>query len=363
MNIVQISNHFSPCIGGVERVVEDICTYFSSKKHKIEVICLDRCAYSSKPLLPTQKLGNIFVRRIPFLDLKYYKIAPGVLGRIFDADILHVHGIGFFSDLLILTKPFHKKNVVVSTHGGIFHTKNIGFIKNLYFFWIQKLILPHASKVIAVSNNDYELFRKISNNVVLIENGVEISAFKQGKKLKNSFLFVGRFAKNKRVEKLLEAFAQLEEKDFTLIIAGTDWGNLLDFYKRKAKELGIGGFVKFAQNPLRDELGALYSSSEYFVSASEYEGFGISLVEAMACGCIPIVRRNEGFANIITEGVNGLFCDFEKPKIAAGNIKSALDMNSSQKKSLSKNAQLRSKDFSWGEKFKMLEKIYSGGRN
>src|SRR3989339_1312055 len=104
MKIVQVANHFLPCMGGVERVVQDISAGLESRGHKVNVVCLNRCAYSKGPLASAWDAEGIAVERIPFLDLHYYKIAPSVLLKIRNADIVHVHGIGFFSDFLLLTK-------------------------------------------------------------------------------------------------------------------------------------------------------------------------------------------------------------------------------------------------------------------
>jgi alpha-1,3-mannosyltransferase len=47
------------------------------------------------------------------------------LRHLRDADIVHVHAIDFFFDFLGWTKPLHGKKLVVSTHGGFFHTSFI----------------------------------------------------------------------------------------------------------------------------------------------------------------------------------------------------------------------------------------------
>ncbi|HZX20319.1 MAG TPA: glycosyltransferase family 4 protein [archaeon] len=358
MRIVQVVNHFSPCVGGMERVVYDIGVELAERGHNIKVVCLNRCANSNENLSEKEKVGKVFVERIPFLNLKYYKIAFGVFGKIKDTDVVHVHGIGFFSDFLIATKFLHKKKVVVSTHGGVFHTENIGFLKKIYFNFLQRLLLRFADKMIAVSKNDFELFKKITNNVVLVENGINVSDFTPGKKQKNSFLFVGRFSKNKRVELLLDAFSKVEA-EFSLIIAGVDWENLLKKYREKVSELGLEKKVSFAINPSAEELRALYASSEFFVSASQYEGFGLALAEAMASGCIPIVQENEGFSQILS-GKQGFLADFEDAKKTAAEIEKAMKLSAKEKNELGKSFVLRAKDFSWETRIKELERIYGG---
>ena len=356
MRIVHVCNHYSPCLGGMERVVLDISKAFAEKGHEVKVVALDRCANSREKLLSRERVGRIDVERIPFLDLKYYKIALGVLGRIRGADIVHVHGIGFFSDFLIATKWLHRRPIVVSTHGGFFHTESIGSLKKFYFGFIQRALLRFANRVIAVSRNDLGKFRQIARNVTLVQNGVNTSLFRPGNKEGESFLFLGRFSRNKRVEKLLEAFAIVKKTrpGFRLLIAGPDWEHLMNGYKKRVNELGLSKNVVFILNPGNEEAYALYSVSRYFVSASRYEGFGLGLVEAMASGCIPIVQKNDGFSNILVEGKSGFFADFDSSEAAAEKILAAMEGGDR----VGRAAVKRSKAFSWGNSLPELEKIY-----
>ncbi len=361
MRIVHVCNHYWPCVGGVERVVEDISSTLSERGHKVTVVCLNRCANSSERLRKHDSIGSVMIERMPFIDLKYYKVALGVLGKISDADVVHVHGIGFFSDFLVLTKFVHRKKVFVSTHGGFFHTKSIGFLKKIYFNFVQRVVLRFADKVIAVSKNDFELFKKIAKNVVLVENGVMVERFHAKKKKKNHFLFLGRFSKNKRIDLLLGAFGELHRKGlyFKLIIAGSDWEHLLGELVEETAELGLKEKVAFVVNPVQDETGHLYGSSEFFVSASQYEGFGLALVEAMASGCIPIVQENDGFSEILAQK-QGFLVGFENPRKAAAEIEKAMNLITREKAALRKSATARANEFSWEARIKKLERIYGG---
>lgn len=360
MKVLHVCNHFSPCMGGVERIVSDIAELQSAKGHEVKVVCLNKCAYSHETLKEKEKFGKIRIERLPFLDLKYYKITFGVLGKVKGFDVVHVHGVGFFSDFLIATKFLHHVPVVVSTHGGIFHTHSIGLLKKIYFHIFQRALLNLADAVIAVSKNDLERFLRICSKTVLVENGVDVSKFSAGKKKPGSFLFVGRFSQNKRIDLLLKAFSEARKRgqEFSLFIAGTDWEGLLGNYLKAAPKPGEAGKIKFILNPSKSELEALYRGCEFFVSASEYEGFGISLVEAMASGCIPIVQKNDGFSNIVDDGKNGFFADYSSSGKAAARIISALEMNSAGRKKIAASAAQKANDFSWDGKIEKLEHIY-----
>ena len=82
-------------------MVEGLCKALQEQKIVSDVLCLNKCAKSSKVLPDKGAKSGINIYRIPFFDLHYYKIAPQVLNYLKDYDIIHVHGIGFFSDFLL----------------------------------------------------------------------------------------------------------------------------------------------------------------------------------------------------------------------------------------------------------------------
>lgn len=357
MKILQVCNHFYPCVGGIETIVLELSKKLKEKGHKVKVICLNACSKEKKELQKKTKIQDIEVERLNFIDLKYYKIAPHIISKLEDFQIIHVHGIGFFSDFLLLTKPFHKKKVFVSTHGGIFHTKTIGVIKKNYFNIIQKLLLKNADKVIAVSKNDFEIFKRISENTTLIENGINLKKFKQEKKEKNSFVYIGRFSQNKNIDLLLKTFSQLKDHNFKLIIAGNDQERLLEKLKKTSQELKIEKKVKFIVNPTDEQAIELYAKNEFFVSASEYEGFGITLIEAMASGCIPIVQKNNSFKHIITNKVNGFLTNFQNDE-AKETIEKTMKMKTQEKQKILQEAQKKANYYSIEKMVEKIEKSY-----
>ncbi|MCK4335996.1 MAG: glycosyltransferase, partial [Candidatus Aenigmarchaeota archaeon] len=151
MKILHVYNHFYPCVGGIERHIEDLCINLIKLGHTSNVCCLNTCGNSKEILKPHEKYKGINIYRIPYKDLKYYKIAPKVLNIIKKYDVIHVHGLGFFPDILSSTKRLHKRPLILSTHGGIFHTKKMLFLKRLYFNLWSRHKLRKVDRIIAVS--------------------------------------------------------------------------------------------------------------------------------------------------------------------------------------------------------------------
>lgn len=113
----------------------------------------------------------------------------------------------------------------------------------------------------------------------------------------------GRLTAQKDFETLLRAFALVrEERDTYLVVLGE--GEERDALEGLADELGIGGRVSFPgfdPNPY-----AWFARADLFVLSSAWEGFGIVLIEAMACGC-PVVSTDcpSGPAEILEHGRHG----------------------------------------------------------
>ncbi|MDO8625074.1 MAG: glycosyltransferase family 4 protein, partial [Candidatus Diapherotrites archaeon] len=239
MKVLHLTNHFWPSTGGIEKFTLDLCRESIKMGIESEVLCLNKANHSSNAMPSNDEIDGIRITRVPFLDLKYYKPAFLPLKMLSEADVLHVHGVSALLDFAVLTKPLHGTPIVVSSHGGLFHTKNMMFLKKAYFFGFERLMLHGVDQMVSDSKNDFELFRSIAPKQVLIVNGVDLDRFQkcaQIPKRNRTFLFVGRLSQNKRIENLLAAFEAVHQAgiDFELRIVGEDWEGILPLLSEKA---------------------------------------------------------------------------------------------------------------------------------
>src|SRR3989344_942637 len=125
--------------------------------------------------------------------------------------------------------------------------------------------------------------------------------------LKFTVLMASRLSKEKRIDVALCAFKKvLESFPYAgLVIAGS--GPEENNLKNLTKELGLTSAVVFLG--WRDDLLSLYKSANVFLLTSEYEGYGMVLVEAALSSC-PIITTNVGIAQsgIFVNGVNSFVC-------------------------------------------------------
>jgi glycosyltransferase involved in cell wall biosynthesis len=118
----------------------------------------------------------------------------------------------------------------------------------------------------------------------------EVALFRQKQGVGRFVLHVGTLQPRKNIPLLIEAFAQLDVPDLKLLLVGGK-GWLYDDIFEQVKQLGLVEQVVFTGYVPDDELPLWYNAAELLVFPSLYEGFGMPVVEAMACGT-PVIAAN-----------------------------------------------------------------------
>ncbi len=362
MKILHITHHFYPCIGGIETFVKDLCLNLKNQGVESEVLCLDHCHGSKEKLSKTSEYEGIKITRIGFLNLKYYKPTFFSLSMLKEFDAIHVHNIGFFSDYILSTKFIHKKPVIVSTHGGIWHTKNISFLKKIYFNSLQKFLLNKAEVVIADSLGDFELFSKKIKKTILLENAVDFLRFPQIKRISfnENFIYLGRLSRNKNILSLIKTFEVLckVNPEIKLFIVCKNFDENLEELQETVKNKGLEHNIFFTGELSEEELQNTVEKCTYCVYASLFEGFGISVLELMSSGLIPILNDIPNFRNFVKEKDSGFILDFSNPVSSSEKMIEILDLPKEKKELISQSAQVATKIYSWENKINEYIKLY-----
>ncbi|MGC9400572.1 MAG: glycosyltransferase family 4 protein [Anaerolineae bacterium] len=174
--------------------------------------------------------------------------------------------------------------------------------KRLYLRWLTRLSCRRAAAVIAVSQfTAQEVIRLLgvpASRVHVIYHGVEprfrplpdekVRRFRQQQRLPERFiLYLGTLEPRKNLITLVRAYAGLADPDLHLVLAGGK-GWLYEDVFAEVERLGVGarvhvpGYVPDAALPL------WYNAADVFAYLSWYEGFGLPVLEALACG-VPTV--------------------------------------------------------------------------
>jgi glycosyltransferase involved in cell wall biosynthesis len=224
---------------------------------------------------------------------------------------------------------------------------------------INQIKIKQFKKVISISNFTKGFIDKTFGiKSVLIYPPVDTERFLPLPK-ENIILSVGRFTKslhNKKQEVLVEAFKRLVDSgvnNWKLMIVGgvtEDEKYIVDNLNKMKDHYHIEIKTDIDLN----ELTKLYGSASIFWHASGFgideninpekvEHFGISTIEAMSAGCVPVVAKKGGQKEIIEENISGLFFETVDELVKKTKM---LIVNQKERESLSQKAIMRSKYFS-----------------
>ena len=291
--------------------------------------------------------GNDHVIRIPGIptgiyDYRLSGIYPiKAINKIkkWNLDIIHSHtefGIGTFARIIAkqldipIVHTYHTmyEDYVHYITRGHFNNTSKKIVEYFTKFYCDKTV----TELIVPTKKTYDLFKekyKYDRNVHIIPTGIEVERFYKDnidfdkvKDLKKQYgikkddfviLFVGRIAKEKSIDFLIDNQASLvkKNKNCKLIIVGG--GPDLEILKKKAKKLGDN--VIFTGKVLWDEVPYYYHLANCFATASHTETQGLTVIEAMAAGIPVVCLDDESFNTVVIEGECGyLFKDKKKYK-------------------------------------------------
>jgi glycosyltransferase involved in cell wall biosynthesis len=200
--------------------------------------------------------------------------------------------------LAILIYRFFKKDlrIIFISHGFLFHTQDNSFFKNLYFRFLCKFIFP-TIELVSISASDSETLKKYSvGQFTEIVHGVNFLN-KIGTKKKYNFCFVGRNGPNKKLNLFVDLIKKLSSADpgIRSVLVTSNYSQNLPHN------------IELKTMLSDEEMINIYAQSKYFVSFSTYEGFGLAALEAVGCGCVPILYANSSFSKIFEKYPQYLF--------------------------------------------------------
>jgi glycosyltransferase involved in cell wall biosynthesis len=169
-------------------------------------------------------------------------------------------------------------------------------------------------------------------------------------------LYVGGFETKKDVATLLRAVARIAQlgDDVELVLAGASMTGRLPLEDLTAK-LGIASSVHWIGVVEDDELPALYRASHCFVFPAVAEGFGLPVLEAMACGTPVIAARAAALPEVIGNG-GLMFAPGDDAELAA-LLRDVLHASAPQRKALVDRALARAATFSWERTADATERV------
>jgi len=294
-----------------------------------------------------------------------YHFFTGIEGIPKDVDIVH---FPYFDPFFVTLPFFSKAKVVVTVHDLtplVFPKEFPAGVKGNFRWQVQRLLLKRAKTIITDSKSSkrdiasYVGYPEQKIKTVYLAAGEEFRVLPKKKALdtiakfnlpKRFALYVGDATWNKNLPRLVEAAvlanvplvmvgkALLGEEN---IDVSNPWNK--DLFKtialaKEHKNIHRIGFVS------QEELVGLYNSASVFLMPSLYEGFGLPVLEAMACG-VPVITSKEGSLPEVA-GEAAYYADAYSAKSIAESIQT-LWWDEEMRKNLSERGLAQAKRFSW----------------
>ena len=373
MKIGFLIEYFYPVRGGAE----NNCFYLArelAKNHEVHVFTSDR--KDGKIFKKEETFEGIKIHRYRnWLRYKYYlTFTPGFLDILnYDLNILHVHSLGFlWHDLVVLLKKLSSRAKIINTpHGPFMALPKYNFLENLFRNAVvfAELLFNHLyDAVIQVNPNQWKWMVEYGisrNKVKYVPNGIlgdlfrkiDSRSFVKKYNLKNKFVvsYIGRIQKYKGLDQIIKILPRLDKR-IVFLAMGKDAGDRKRLVEL-SKSLRVHDRVIFTGEISDNEKLSGLDASEIFIMPSEWEAFGIVILEAMARGNAIISTRNEG-AEFLVKKENGLLYDLGDLNSLEKYIK-ILFVDKKLRDRMKKSNLERAREFLWSDIAKELEEIYS----
>ncbi len=346
MRIGLFTDQFYPQVSGVVTSIKMLYEGLEAMGHECYIFtAIDEDGYKDDPEITSKKIVNFPGIYYPFKAAKEYKYNINHARFVkdiakYNLDIIHVNTE--FNIAKIARMAGKKLHIpIVYT----VHTAWIQYIctlfpvsdKFLHPFWVMCMrnlftkptyksaeitILPTKKMLPDLKNYGIK-----GNDFKIIPTGIELYRFrdfnaskeeldklKESLGLKDKFIFayIGRTAKEKNIEFIIDSFAKISDendKARLLIVGG---GPILEDLKNYANDRNLYNKVVFTGLIPWEKIPYYYHIADVFVNASTSETQGLTYVEALASGIPVLVKNDPCIDDVIKEGYNGFLFDTEE---------------------------------------------------
>lgn len=249
--------------------------------------------------------------------------------------------------------PFSKKRRIIILHHRI--SLRIMLEKASLFGYISFILQEHLNPLIF--RNDYILTNSISSKLDFQNIGYKnIEIVKLGVELPTTVNFVkekicvspGPIKPWKHHELVIKAFSSMPANWQLLIFGSFESEDFKNKLFLMCENLGVKNRVHFLGRISDDKLKFIYEEASICILGTEKEGWGLVAMEAQSYGCPIIGFDVPGIRDSVVNGITGILVKFGD-EVAMANALNRLSTDEQMLRKMSKNAILRSKNYSWEE--------------
>ena len=325
--------------GGAESVLANLVNYLA--QHEPQVTCEVATLY---PTAGKYLAGKNFAIHCLGLDSKYdfrgwERLKALVSKNRYDVVHTHLFPANYYAAAVLRHFP---ASIWLYTEHNVWNRRRrfpaLRMVENVVYARFRRIIA--VSELVAASLRRW--LPSLASKVVMIPNGVPMSAFQQktwcARDLtERTVLFAGRLEYVKGVDILLRAFAKFPSPT-TLLLAGD--GAQRETLERLTLDLELSSSVKFLG--FRSDIAALMREADCVVLPSRWEGLPMVMLEAMALGTPVIASAVGGIPEVIEDDITGWLVPPEDVDSLAGALLQALtDTEKAQRIAVAAHARIK----------------------
>lgn len=226
------------------------------------------------------------------------------LPRIREVELIHAHFMGWAFEVALPLGQILQVPVTLTVHNVDLPTRRLTELE-----YMQQ----HAAKIVLVS----EAYKQIwvdrtgsLDRLVVVPNGVELSEFSRTPTIRTpekglKIISISRLVPGKRIADALKALARLRDDSVQFSYVAIGEGPERAALEQLAHQLGLDNQVAFPGAKPHAEVVKELCAADILIHPSEWESFGIAVVEAMAAGVPVIAARSPGPSDTVNHGVTG----------------------------------------------------------
>ncbi len=289
---------------------------------------------------------GIRVKYLSFIGYEHYNFSLQMVREIWniidDYDLIHITAVWNFPVLAgALISLIKKKPYIISPRGTIYketiELKSTSF-KKLYFNLFAKHYLNKSSAIHFTTEDErtkVTSYLKLKAPPFVIPNGIDLGEIescyqKLEKSIKEDYILIlGRIDRIKGYDLLIPSFAKITTKfnDLRLVIAGNTDTSYYYSIIQSIQNYGISEKVIFTGEVTGNDKWSLYKNAFMLVLPSYSENFGMSVVEAMACGCPVVISDKVGIYKEVEQNNAGIIVSTTIESVEEGIKKLLYDEN------------------------------------
>ena len=280
-------------------------------------------------------------------------------------DVAHVQYMAPGALPILVLRTLGMKKIIATAHtsADIYPSlKQIHWLNNHILTGFQCITLKAEASFFgnaSLFSNDTKL-KKHSNHFTIYNNlpsYIELADTPR-KGTPKTIGVVSRLERIKGMNMVVPAFAEIYKYHPTMRLLIVGDGSQRDFMEKQVQNAGLPvESVQFVGRQGQDKLQSFYDQIDILLMPSRSEGFGLTAIEGMARGCVPVVSNTGGLPEVVEDGVSGLLHTSESVEDMISKIASVI-CNPKLFEQLSFGSYNRAQDFSKGKYYKQVEQLY-----